>query len=1343
MQRSSDPDPQALTRGRRVAAPFGILAILSVAVATVLSGCGNDHEATARVAFEKRDYKSAAEEFQWALNKDPGNASLEYSLAICLARSNQKAEAIQHLEKLTRDPVWRERALQNLAQVYADQGNFALAFKTIDELIAAHPDRGELFETRGQLWSKQALAHQEKFREWGKQAIDGTDVKPIVDFFWRSRVRPAAFVEAEVKKKIEQLMKDRYLETPAGFREHAVILQESTAKMEADFKEASAKSPTAFRANFELGMLAIERIDVDEAIRSMKKVIDLDDATLADKPARVAFNDFRGRALDLLTGFLERQEKFKEALAILEPEFTSGWIAGNEPLMERLARLYLAKGDVAAASKIADAVLVDNVRSAWGNYIRGQILMREKQPEQALAYLERAHVSARTNADISKALGLCYVALKNDASASDQFRLALAGLPKDVDLAIEYGRLLSRYGDPKIARDFIEDTLRRSFQSPASPEHQKLLAEAKAFYNDSAAGVKTIADAKRMLKVDSLNPYLKLALAKLEHESGASSVALPRCLEVSRQFPGIGEAWALAAKIATDLGRWDDAAKYLRQARILNPTDPNLPWTEALALRKQNRLFEAKAAVTKALEIDRTIPGARLLLLELTVELREWTEARRIAEDLAKEFPEDPRVLRSLGRARLGSGDAAGALDCLRRVEAQLPEDLDVRFAVGEALSTSPNPAEGVERLISVAKDPKSNPKLRRSAAEALNRVKAFREAAAAFEAAAASTKDEAERVEMHVAVFLNRLWSGDIVGALDHLVAMKAAGRDAAVRRQMTMIGRRWGYMPAAAEAADAVRKAGEHDQWTLEAAAAAHLATEQWVKALEDLDDLERVKGISEGQIAFLRAKARIGLGKTVEAAALLETAAEKLTGDEKATALELALSLKAATHDIAGTGNILKPLLSLSPMNARGRLIAAESAIDGGSAKDGVEILIIAPMQAWADGKNGVAAAALLALGGDPGSAAKILKGTSWTPSTPEVQGLVGAVAMRADAQKGTFAAVCAALIARNFTDAHQAVAALELPITVRDHLDGIVSLAERKPEDAGLMAHDLALVRLSVVTGLAPSQGLAMIGRMRERAADSAKAFDVLRAWTLLELGRPAQAADAVRGLLEGSGRDPLVVYTAAVATLDANGLSNAAKFITTLDGAPPPSALSDLAAALAARGHLVEAEQIVRMKPALEAHDFQLLVRLGLARHEPEAIAQAFGKLSPAAASAPDMAVASAWAKASRGTASVAAMAEAAAVVKDLLKNPRALDPPLDRDLFEAAVLSGLQNDARTLLDHGMKRAGFNAAEIAEWGASLRRIRRHPDWLAEVDARVAVLSPSGTLPVPKLRSVRPR
>jgi Flp pilus assembly protein TadD len=112
--------------------------------------------------------------------------------------------------------------------------------------------------------------------------------------------------------------------------------------------------------------------------------------------------------------------------------------------------------------------------------------------------------------------------------------------------------------------------------------------------------------------------HYTLALAL--NDAGNLNNAITELQEATRLNPRLADAWrnlGLARAAKEDL---PGALEALRRAEELSPGDARIPYARATVLARLDRMSEARAAATHALELRPDYPEARELLQRLAAE---------------------------------------------------------------------------------------------------------------------------------------------------------------------------------------------------------------------------------------------------------------------------------------------------------------------------------------------------------------------------------------------------------------------------------------------------------------------------------------------------------------------------------------------------------------------------------------------------------------------------------------------------------------------------------------------------------------------------------------------------
>ena len=371
------------------------------------------------------------------------------------------------------------------------------------------------------------------------------------------------------------------------------------------FERAVQRSPGEARGHYWLGVAAQSSGQVDRALESFTRSLDLDptasDAGLAAARLAVALGD-DARAIELLRRHrASRATHLREALLL---EARSMAALGQNRAAAALLESHLEHGSDAQAL----ALLADVIRRGEG-------------PEAGLARIERARaagldLAAPEALPALQAYGLQAVAAGRPETALVQTRRARKLHPESLGVAVVHATVLAAAGD---------------------------LAGAEA----------TLRDAR---KRDPDDPHTLATLGSWLQGHGRGDEALPLLMRSYEQEPSETAAAYLAAKLLAARGRSQEAERLLRSVVATNPLDPGACNELAWLLAEAGR--DLDLALTLARRAVRLGPaGATLDTLGRVQLARGETEAaiESFTEAVAQD-PDQPgfRYRLGLGLARAG-----------------------------------------------------------------------------------------------------------------------------------------------------------------------------------------------------------------------------------------------------------------------------------------------------------------------------------------------------------------------------------------------------------------------------------------------------------------------------------------------------------------------------------------------------------------------------------------------------------------------------------------------------------------------------------------------------------------
>lgn len=1319
-----------------------VVPIVALVVSSAL-GAGS-FEADGRDAYASGDWQSAAEYLEIAHDRAPDDHEVAYLLAGAYGHLNDESRARDLYFALRDVPAWRDRAISRLSLLSADRGRFDEAAAEIDRALAETPRSPYLVEARGLVRRRQARVALDAFRKTLTRQVRSTTAASLPDRMYELRGVPEAEYVKRVNAILDRLAVEDAFEDREGFLAAFAAVREATALMEEDFVAATKLGPATTHADSELLALRIERDDLKGARAAFdRSLAAARDATL-DRESRATARGGFFRGLDLLSRAYEAAKKPAEALKILEIEtpHIPPEKAAPKPsieLRERLARLYLAEGRDADAERVAVELIAFKTRNATGNFVLAKLAERRGDDKSAAVRFQTAYDSKPDDPVFAGELGRSLLRRGKPAQAIAVLNRALEKRPRDPEFNLAATEAVLLQEGKEAAAKYLEGRIQGAFRSGGDPaDVARLQDRLDALWKDSGETVTTLAEAFAALDESPTNTRRVLNVVRLllsERNDGAG--ALERVNELLARAPKLADGWKLKAAALERLGRRDEALDAAREARRLDPTDVVNHWREARLLLAAGSFASARDAARRGLEVDARHPELRLLAAEADVAQGKVAEALVVLNDLAGDHPNDPALLRLRGRALVMSDKAAEALEPLRKADAALPGDSETRRWLGEALiksGRSREMTEGAGMLRGVADDAAAAFKTRRAAADVLLKADYVDDAAAAYAKLLPATTSGAERLEVQTRILQTRAASTKPWEALDAAEAMvrDGAGESSVALAALVNLLLKAKFVAEAAEAADHARAQGVGGPEFLEAAYAAHVAAEAWAKAADDLEALRMAAKLAEGDLAARRATTFFGLRRFADADAAAGEALKTLKGSERVQPLVVRLRLAATTGDgdrVLATFGEIQSVASGSLLSAA-RDVAIDGLLAAGRLADAGTLLAATGPGSSSRVDAATLTAAIRFATDDPAGALAALDAAKPSAAVASARGLLAAFARKDEAPAGTFGAWCAKLALRDFEGAAKAARAVAgEPESIRGLLRRIAAAASAKPDDAGLLAQDLAGARLLFEGGLGADRWQAPLRRAAERETTLAADLDVLRASLLLARRNPKAAADVVVPLLETRGADAAVLYVAGAAAAANGGGAGAERFLDSLASPAPPETRKDLAALLAAYGELASADAVLAK---IERPDDDVRVdRLRIAvkrRNLRDAAAAVAGIAAGRLRAGTDEQASAWWVALQDPQTKAAAAAELSLLLADAKRSER-VDATL---LLECAALGASDEDMGRAIDGALRRARFSATALEEAADVLRRRPRDVDALGRLETYLRWLDPARRL-----------
>jgi superkiller protein 3 len=388
--------------------------------------------------------------------------------------------------------------------------------------------------------------------------------------------------------------------------------------------------------------------------------------------------------------------------------------AGDKRVDDAVARAeaQLEKGKPEEAVKIAQKMASQvNTPEAYAAFARIQI--RAGNVEEAAATLAKAVEMGASATPEARAEALAALSALDLVRGSGKDALAHAQeaekLSSNAGTLAALARAQARAGDPAGALATADRAVQAGATGSAGHEARglALLGQGRAADAEAAFRKATELDPK------SSAAQIGLARALLAQNKAAEAEAVARKVTVAD--PKSGEAFAVLGRAiaAADPKKWNDAIAEAQQGVFLNARNAPVQSEVAGLFEVNGNLDQAASAYRKALEADPGYGPARVALVNIQVRQGKNEEARKEAEKLAAEMPNDAGAQLLYGKILLNTGDYAGAATALERAVAATPGNAEAQAMYGTALHYVRRTPEAVTAYGKALELDSKNPKYR------------------------------------------------------------------------------------------------------------------------------------------------------------------------------------------------------------------------------------------------------------------------------------------------------------------------------------------------------------------------------------------------------------------------------------------------------------------------------------------------------------------------------------------------------------------------------------------------------------------------------------------------------
>lgn len=163
-------------------------ALLVLALLSGLAGANNNYDDASRL-FKQGNHAAALEKIDAVITANPRDARARFLKGLILTEQNKNSDAITVFTALTEDYPELPEPYNNLAVLYASQGQYEKARKSLEMAIRTHPSYAIAHENLGDVYAKMASEAYDKALQLDRSnAAAQTKLAMIKDLFSSSVV---------------------------------------------------------------------------------------------------------------------------------------------------------------------------------------------------------------------------------------------------------------------------------------------------------------------------------------------------------------------------------------------------------------------------------------------------------------------------------------------------------------------------------------------------------------------------------------------------------------------------------------------------------------------------------------------------------------------------------------------------------------------------------------------------------------------------------------------------------------------------------------------------------------------------------------------------------------------------------------------------------------------------------------------------------------------------------------------------------------------------------------------------------------------------------------------------
>ena len=583
----------------------------------------------------------AAVWFEEALQRRPGNILLMYNRAYCLERSGDPGGAERvYIDILKMDPG-NHVARYNLGVLYYSWGLYPRAFTLFEKLEQDNPRQplyaylcasallgeGRVDKARERLLSLSRRGDfKEVYNDLGLLERARSDGKKAREFFKKALKVDPKYLPALNNLGIQYLEAKDY---PAARKVFESALSQNPSYPEAlynlgvlemerknysrawvYFSRVYQQDPSLYQAAVNLGICELKSGNVDQALKTLKAL----EKTHPDSPLLL----YNLGVITRMAGEPARALDYFQQVLTISPDHPDALLNASSILV--------VSGEYKKARLLLDRAmeLVPDNPLTWFNM--GLLEYLSGNGKQAIRYFSK---TLKINPDNNRARRFMVRAMLIEGMflpARKQLDVLLAKAPKDYLSRYLLAVYYQRTGQPGKAAGVLEEM---TGDSRYYLQGYYYLAR---LYFDMGEFVKSADKYRMLIKLEPDDVNHRLGLARANYRAGRMEQAAAAAREAIRLAPKNVAGYHYLGVVLIDQGKFDLAAGVYRKVLELAPGNANYQVNLALCLAYSNQ----------------------------------GVQARQIAEELARDNPENPAISYVVAAVYAVTGDRAGMLKYLK-----------------------------------------------------------------------------------------------------------------------------------------------------------------------------------------------------------------------------------------------------------------------------------------------------------------------------------------------------------------------------------------------------------------------------------------------------------------------------------------------------------------------------------------------------------------------------------------------------------------------------------------------------------------------------------------------------